>query len=248
MSEEESGAATDNAGQGDSNGAAPGTERPKHSPLPASVTARFSELSQARRRAEAEKADEVRRREAAEARIAELQAQIAGGGAAPTPTPGPRATTREELDRMADELADKKLSQKELQRAVVRIDGAGRKLYADFDEQMGQFAVLGGIAPVFPAIAEMDNAPDVLYALSQDLDKAAEILALGPVAQGRALAKLEMEVAARKVATGGLSRTPAPLEPIGGRSPGIEKDPDTMDNDEWFSMREKQIAESRRRT
>ncbi|MCA7976800.1 hypothetical protein LGM57_10760 [Burkholderia cepacia] len=255
MSEQGNGTPTDN---GDSAGAGAaaaggegGTQQQRQSGLPASVIGRFSELTRQRKAADQRAADERARREAAEAEIAQLRAQLAGGeegGAGAQGGAGRSAgvqMTPEQLERAAEDLANRKLSQRETAQAVSRIEQSGRKAYQDFDQAMGQFELIGGFTPsFFAAVSRLDNAHDLLYSLSTDLDRAAELMALDPVSQGLELARL-----APTIQRGGqqLTRTPEPIESLNGRAPGLDKDPDQMDNDEWFAMREKQVAEARRR-
>lgn len=255
MSEQGNGAPTDNGESAGAGAAAAGgagvTQQQRQGGLPASVIGRFSELTRQRKAADQRAADERARREAAEAEIAQLRAQLSGGdgsGAGAQGGVGRGAgvpMTQEEIERAAEEIANRKLSEKETRQAVNRIEQSGRQAYQDFDEAMGQFELIGGFTPgFFAAVSRLDNAHELLYALSTDLDRAAELMALDPVSQGLELARL-----APSAHRGGqqLTRTTEPIESLNGRAPGLDKDPDQMDNDEWFAMREKQVADARRR-
>ncbi|MDN7825101.1 hypothetical protein QZN01_20830 [Burkholderia cenocepacia] len=252
MSEQGNGAPTDNGESAGAGAAAAGGEggQRKWTP-PASVTQRFSELSRQRKAAEQRAADERARREAVEAENARLRAQLTGGDAGGAGAQGDAGRqagthmTQEELDRVAEDLANRKLSEKETRQAVVRIEQSGRQAYQNFDEAMGQFELIGGFTPgFFAAVSRLENAHEILYSLSTDLDRAAELMALDPVSQGLELARLA-PTAQRSGQQ--LTRAPEPIESLNGRAPGLDKDPDQMDNDEWFAMREKQVADARRR-
>ncbi len=255
MSEQGNGAPTDNGDSAGAGAAAAGgagvTQQQRQGGLPASVIGRFSELTRQRKAADQRAADERARREAAEAEIAQLRAQLSGGDGSGAGAQGGAGRgagvpmTQEEIERAAEEIANRKLSEKETRQAVNRIEQSGRQVYQNFDEAMTQFELIGGFTPgFFAAVSRLENAHDVLYSLSSDLDRAAELMALDPVSQGLELARL-----APTIQRGGqqLTRTTEPIESLNGRAPGLDKDPDQMDNDEWFAMREKQVADARRR-
>lgn len=252
MSEQGNGTPADT---GDSAGAgaaaASGAGEQRKTTLPASVTQRFSELSRARKIADQRAADERVRREALEAEVAQLRAQLSGGEEGDAGAQGGRAgrgavapMSQEQLERVAEDLANRKLTNIETARAVSRIEAAGRKVYENFDEAMGQFELVGGFTPsFFAAVSRLDNAHDVLYSLAGDLDRAAELMALDPVSQGLELARL-----APSIQRSGqqMTRATEPIESLNGRAPGIDKNPDDMDNDEWFAWRDRQISAARR--
>lgn len=203
------------------------------------ATERISEISRQRRDAE-------QRVQEREARIAELERKLAeqaaggeGGGGNGTAPISQRA-----IEEMAERIADRKLTQRQHQDLVTRTESAGRKEFSDFDTVMEQFGHIGGIpAHMFQAVSRLENSHRVLYALGNDLDRAADLLKLDPVSMGIELAKLGGDVQQQKPRTA-LSRTPEPIETPSGRS-GAEKNPDEMDADEWFAWRESQ-ARTRR--
>jgi len=201
------------------------------------ATERISEISRQRREAE-------QRVQEREARIAELERKLAdqaaggeggGGGAAPI--------SQRAIEEMAERIADRKLTQRQHQDLVTRTESAGRKEFDDFDQVMEQFGHIGGIpAHMFQAVTRLENSHRVLYALGNDLDRAAELLKLDPVSMGIELAKLGGNVQQKPRTP--LSRTPEPIETPSGRS-GAEKNPDEMDQDEWFAWRESEARKRR---
>ena len=80
-------------------------------------------------------------------------------------------------------------------------------------------------------IFEMDKGPEVAYHLGSHLDEAERIFALSPVQRARELTKLEYQVQELKPKV--VSDAPDAINPLGGGSTSVDKDPDNMSADEW---------------
>jgi hypothetical protein len=227
---------------GSSSGADQQQQQNQRSQPPRWATERISEITRQRREAE----DRVRQKDA---RIAELEAQLAARAAAGedgenSGTGRAAPITQRAVEEMADRLANQRLTERETARIIDTTEKAGRKEFQDFDSVMEQFGHIGGIpASLFQAITRFDNPHRLLYSLGNDLDQAASLLKMDPVSMGIELARLAGQSQAPREH---LSRTPEPIERPNGRS-GAEKNPDDMDSDEWFAWREAQVRANRGR-
>jgi hypothetical protein len=250
MDGQESAATGETVEQPGSGSAASGDGQQGKSQLPRSVLDRISQITRQRREAEARAESESRRAAEQAEENARLRAQLeAAGGDAGTGKGNTAAApiTQRAIEEMADRIADQKITQKQFADQVRVTETAGRKEFEDFDDVVGNFGAVGGIPqPVFLAAGRFENSHQMLYALGNNLDRAAEIFALDPVSQGIELARLSQEVKATHPRTP-LTRATEPIERMNGRSAGIEKDPDTMTNDEWYAWREQNLRANRSR-
>lgn len=120
----------------------------------------------------------------------------------------------------------------------------GKAEFSDFDDSIKSLQLLGQIPQEFlEAVTSMEKPHAVLYALAGDLDNAARILSLSPVAQGRELERLAQKAGTPK--TQPVSNAPAPITPVGGSST-VEADPNKMSTDDWMKWREAQLAAKKR--
>lgn len=193
---------------------------------------------------------------------ADLQRQIEmlrleqSGNAPQKPTPAVPST--EVLDT-AVSLAQ----QMDFDRRANAIAEAGSQIAEDFRMQIQQMNALHGILPTpfLQAVMEVGDSPqgsaEILYALSKDAAKAAEILALSPIKQAAALVKLQSEMAGKKakpavkapekpVPTAG---DPIPAKVGSGAAPKASTDlysPKTP-IDDWMAQREAEVKARARR-
>lgn len=96
-----------------------------------------------------------------------------------------------------------------------------RKKYLDFDKVIRSSDV-PLTEPVLLAVAETDNPGEVTYYLATHKDEAAQIAAMSPVKQAKAMAEVEKK-AARQEPPKKRSSAPPPIEPIEGAGGGGEK-------------------------
>lgn len=93
---------------------------------------------------------------------------------------------------------------------------------------------------------ETDDPAKVLFELGSDIEKATEFMAMTPLRRAIAMAK----IAESKPAPRPQSRTPPPVDPIGGRGGGDDRPSDRDSDEEWNrkeEIRERQLAEARRK-
>ena len=145
--------------------------------------------------------------------------------------------TEAEIDRLAEE----KARQKEFVRDCNQIYDNGKGEFEDWEQALNVFAEVGNglTRPIVEAVMAASQYPHrVLYALSQDKDEAARIMALGPVQMAVAIAKIE-EVAPK---TKKVSKAPEPIKPLETTKKTGEKDPEDMTAEEFRDWRNKTIA------
>ena len=214
-------------------------EEPKQTPW---FTRRIDELTGKWRGAE-------RQLEAANTRAAQLEAMIRQGQQPQGQTqPQPQAMTQAQLTQAQIQAEAQKLAAEQVQTqafndACNSVADAGKAQYADFNTVIANYANLGGLNEQFVRAAlETDAAPQVIYHLGKDLDKAAEIMALPPLKQAVALARLADKLKAPKA----VSKAPAPIEPIGSRGSSGDKNPENMTTEQWMKWREKEAKDRRR--
>ncbi len=163
----------------------------------------------------------------------------------PTPTkipPTPRMYTAEEARNMA--LAEAQAL--EFNRRCNQAASDGKKEFKDFGSVVDTLnAKLGGMTTSFvEAALETGLAPQVIYHLGKDLDKAAEILAMSPVQQAVAISKFATELSLKKPP--GVSKAPPPVTPkVGGSGGGDGTLRDELPMDQWMRMREAQVSGKR---
>ena len=101
---------------------------------------------------------------------------------------------------------------------------AGTQAYPDFAEKLGQFENLGGLGQhieFVKDVIDLPNGAQVLYALANDLDQAAHVLALPPRRQAMALATLSSNLASSHPATSvaQVAAAPAPAVVVASKAP-----------------------------
>lgn len=150
--------------------------------------------------------------------------------------------TEAEVERRANELAEKRAAKREFDAASNKIFDSGVLEFSKpvFQDALAELTeVTGGLTPIFvEALMETDHPQRVIMALAEDLDEAARILTLSPVRMAAAIAKVKPKEpkTEKKV-----SEAPAPLKPLGGRNAG-GKSYDEMTEEEYAAARDAEIA------
>lgn len=174
--------------------------------------------------------------------------------AAPTPTAAPAVDpnkkpinmTQEEFNAAVKKQADEQKAVDNFNIACNNVYNAGKTAFEDFETSIQTFQKLGGIPiPVVEIALDMDAPEALLYNLSKNLDKAAEIFKLSPAKQAIALTKFQAEVAkAEKDAAKDAKNNSSPaFKPVvGGTRSTTEPDPEKMNMEEFIAWREKQGA------
>ena len=114
--------------------------------------------------------------------------------------------------------------------------------YEDFDEVVGDFKP---DSPWGFAMAEADNGIDIAYYLAKHPDEAKKINSLHPLAQARAIGKLEAKLQAEPVVPKTPSNAPAPIKPLGSSNSPSTKKLTEMSQDEFEKRRKATIAARR---
>jgi hypothetical protein len=179
-----------------------------------------AERSAANRAAEAERDARL----AAEARAAELLAQIAN----PDPNKPPVSTlTEEEVEKRAEEKAIQIARANEFNRACDAIADNGKTAFTDWDDALKNLSLVGvigqGASPEFLETAiELKDPHKILHHLGRNLDEAERISKLPPKKMAMEMARIEatMNTPAAVVPTvpvvPPVSKAPAPVIPVGG--------------------------------
>lgn len=150
-----------------------------------------------------------RLREAAEARIRELQPTTEVTTAQPM--------TAEQVRAEAARL----VAQEKFDAACNTVFDAGKAEFPDWDASLRTFQMLGGAPQEFlEAVTSMDAGHKVLHHLGQNPEEAERLLSLPPLRMALELARLESTVGQAKPAP--VSQAPAPITPVGGHSAPVE--------------------------
>ena len=192
----------------------------------------------------------TRQRREAEEQAARLQERLVELEARQTAAPPPPLPKAAELTQQQIEIRAQQLAQQQtFQRRIQEVDSQGAAEFSDWNVALTKFQPLGGIAPgIVEAAMELDEPARVIYALSQDLNKAASLTGLSPARQAVALAKFAAALPPKGKAPT-VSAAPAPTTGVVGASRSGEKGLDSSDIslDEWITLREKQVDSRKRR-
>ena len=127
---------------------------------------------------------------------------------------------------------DQRAAEREFTNSCNETHTAGLAKFADFNDAVNTFTMLGG-PPIalLEAITSLgkDDGAKVFYDLGKDPDEAARIMALPPVKMAMALAK--MATAAPK--TIAVSKVPDPIKPVQGANTRSDAEPDPKNFDAW---------------
>lgn len=158
-----------------------------------------------------EKHEEKRQREAAEARLREIQP--------------PQERTGEPMT--ADQIraeARRIVQQERFDEACNKVFDAGKsKFGAEWDASLKTFQLLGGAPQEFlEAVTSMDHGHAVLHALGQDPETAERVLSLPPLRMALELARIEAKASSSETPKTQVSKAPAPITPVSGKSAPAE--------------------------
>lgn len=201
------------------------------------VPKRISEITAARRKAEEE-------RDALRAEIERLK--TATTTTAETKT---HQAPQQDIEKLADALAERKLNDREMTRKIAAINEAGAKEFGDDFEKSVQNLNMAGIGgPDFlKVLTSIDAAEKVVTYLGkpEHLNEALRIGSLDPVQMGIEMAKLSEK--ANKALAKQISKAPAPIEPVTsrGNAGGDGVEPDPSDQKAWIAWRNKSARKKR---
>lgn len=199
------------------------------------VPKRISEITAARR--------------AAEARVAELEAELARARQQPQPsdtqqpTPQSNQSVEELAKAYAKRMVAEETAQSTLNSRIDAINEAGAKEFGeDFDKatQNLNMAGVGGI-DFLKVLTSIDGAEKLVTYLgkSENINEAMRIASLEPTQMAIEMMKLAPKAA--KSLSKQISKAPPPIDALDGRSGGAEdgNEPDPSDTKKWLAWRNK---------
>lgn len=160
------------------------------------------------------------------------------GGSQPAASESPEAPqgsktySEDDIDRIISERAQQLNQVQQYTVTCNNIYDSGTKEFQDFDESVKILGAVGVLpasnmppTPLMQMVTDMPDAHKILYQLSQDPDKASQLLSLPIAKQALELAKMQQAVNAPK-ASKPISSAPAPIKPLNGigkSEPSVEK-------------------------
>lgn len=195
------------------------------------VPKRISEITAARR--------------AAEARATDLEAELHRLKAGQTTEPGEYSAPSQNVEQLARAYAERMVRDQTevstLNQRIASINQAGAKEFGDeFDKSIQNLQLAGvGGQDFLNVIANVPKAEAVITWLgkTENLNEAMRITTLGPVRMGIELTELSRK--ASKELGKQISKAPAPIETIEGRSGSDGREPDASDTKAWLEWRNK---------
>jgi hypothetical protein len=151
----------------------------------------------------------------------------------------------------ADRVAAERLAAQEFNRQCNAVEAAGSKAFGDkWPKAKAELAMLDdhGRIPIdiLSVALETENPARVLFVLGNDIEKATELMGMTVTKRAIAMDK----IASQKPVERQQSRTPAPVEPLGGRGARDDRPSDRDSDEEWNrkeEARERRAAEERRK-
>jgi hypothetical protein len=200
------------------------------------VPKRISEITAARR--------------AAEARVAELEAELARARQQPQPTEGQQPQQAPQSNQSVEELAKayakrmvaEETAQSTLNQRITAINEAGAKEFGeDFDKatQNLNMAGIGGL-DFLKVLTSIDGAEKLVTYLgkSENINEAMRIASLEPTQMAIEMMKLAPKAA--KSLSKQISKAPPPIDALDGRSGAEDStEPDPSDTKKWLAWRNK---------
>ncbi|WP_433705804.1 hypothetical protein [Paraburkholderia sacchari] len=209
-------------------------QQPEQKPDTSWVPKRISEITAARR--------------AAEARVAELEAELARSRQS-APVEGQTtqpAASREDFERLvnarADALATQRTHETTMKSRIDAINAAGTKEFGeDFDKSVQNLNMAGIGGPEFlKVLTSIDGAEKLVTYLgkSENINEAMRIASLDPIQMGIEMTKLSGKAA--KALSKQISKAPPPIQTVeGGGSANDATEPDPSDTKKWMEWRKK---------
>lgn len=175
-----------------------------------------------------EKYDAIRRAEAAEALADRLSK---GEATEATPPADFKAAVQQEAAKLAEQQA--------FNAKCDTIYSSGSSEFGpEWDSTLANFGMLGGLnQPFLEAVTQLPDAHKVLHQLGSDMDTAARIMSLPPIAMAVELARLS----AKPVKTAPVSKAPPPITPLDGAGSPGGGEPDPSNTAAWIKWREEKL-------
>jgi hypothetical protein len=159
--------------------------------------------------------------------------------------------TKAEFDLAVQAEADRRVALQEFNNKCNAVESAGSKAFGDkWTKAKTDLAMLDdqGRIPIdiLSVALETDDPARVLFVLGNDIEKATELMGMTPIKRAIAMDK----IASSKPAERPQSKTPPPVEPLGGKGAGNDRPSDRDSDEEWNrkeAIRERKVAEERRK-
>lgn len=149
-----------------------------------------------------------------------------------------------EINALAEKRAEQISRQRSFDKACNDVASAGKDEYADFDQSLRTFQMLGGLpTSLLEVITEMPNAHKVLYSLGKDPDLAERVVKMSPTKQALELARLEQNLS--KPVSRAVSSAPPPVRTIDTTSRATDN-PEQMTMEDFIKWREKNMVNKRK--
>lgn len=160
------------------------------------------------------------------------------------PNKKPINLTQDEFNAAVKKQAGEEVALASFNDQCNKVFNAGKDSFEDFESSIDAFKKLGGLPiPTVEIALEMDAPEMLIYNLSKNLDRAAEIFKLSPAKQALALTKFSAEIEKQVKEDKKTSKETTTLRPVvGGTRTTSEPDPEKMSMQEFIAWREKQTA------
>lgn len=151
----------------------------------------------------------------------------------------------------AERVANLRLAQQSFNAKCNDVEDKGSKAFgAKWPAAKAQLGILDdeGRIPLdlLTTALETDDPAKVLFELGSDIEKATQFMAMTPLKRAIAMAKI---AETKPVAERPQSKTPPPVDPLGGRGGGNDRPSDRDSDEEWNrkeEIRERAVAKQRR--
>lgn len=185
------------------------------------------------------------RAEAAERELAALRTPK-------TDEPQPTTFRPEDIDRIANERAERLVSKREFDSKCAALVDSGSKEYGDdFDKAVKNLGSLqaivdekGEFTDFAKLVVDTDEPHKMLKHLGDNPDEAARILNLSPTQQAREIGRLEARLSTQPATPPAVSKAPPPPSHVGSRNASSTAPSDKDDMSTWMAKRNAQLAGS----
>jgi hypothetical protein len=155
------------------------------------------------------------------------------------------------VEAAAERKAAERLAVQEFNKACNAVEAAGSKAFGEkWSKAKAELSMLDdhGRIPmdILSVALETENPARVLFVLGNDIEKATELMGMTPIKRAIAMDK----IASSKPAERPASKTPPPVEPLGGRGSRDDRPSDRDSDEEWNrkeEARERRLADERRK-
>lgn len=159
--------------------------------------------------------------------------------------------TKAEFDVAVQAETDRRVALADFNGKCNAVETAGSKAFGDkWAKAKADLAMLDdqGRIPmdILSVALETDNPAQVIFTLGNDIEKTVELMGMTPIKRAIAMDK----IASAKPAERQQSKTPAPVEPLGGKGATNDTPSDKDSDEEWNrkeAIREQRVAAAKRK-